>query len=148
MRLLLLPVLFLMAAAFAALGQPMPVLPDVKLPPQAREVSTDEAQRFITEHVGTGILDVRTAEEVKGLGRLPGAGHVDYFRDDFGVQVVKLGLDPAKPCLVYCALGGRAQRAAQALAAVGFKEILVLKDGFNAWKKAGKPVEGGETAKQ
>jgi rhodanese-related sulfurtransferase len=50
-------------------------------------------------------------------------------------------MDPASPCLIYCALGGRARHAAQRLADLGFKEVLVLKDGYNAWKQAGLPVE-------
>lgn len=134
--------LALLAIACTALGQPVPALPEVKLPPQAREVSADEIQQFLAAHPGIAILDVRTADEVKEAGRIPGSGQVDYFRDDLAAQAIKLGLDPARPCIVYCALGGRSKRAAVVLAAAGFKEILVLKDGYNAWKKAGKSVEG------
>ena len=71
------------------------------------------------------------------------AKQLDFFHEQFAKEVLKIGLDPAKPCLIYCALGGRAKRAAGVMAQAGFKEIVVLTDGFNAWKKAGKPVEGG-----
>lgn len=140
---LLLTLLFTAALSLSA----QPVLPEVKLPPQAREVSAVEAQKLLNEQKDAGVLDVRTIEEVQELGRLPGAKHADFFREGFSKDVAGLGLDPAKPCLVYCALGGRARRAADTLAKAGYKDILVLKDGFNAWKKAGLPVEGGKTAK-
>lgn len=114
------------------------------LPPQAREVSLDEVQKLITERKDISILDVRTVEEIKELGRLPGAKHLDFFREDFDAELTKLGLDPAKPCVVYCALGGRAKRAAEKMAADGFKDIVLPAGGFNAWKKAGKPVENAK----
>jgi rhodanese-related sulfurtransferase len=136
---LLIPALLLIAFVASA----APPLPEVKLPPQAREAPPDEVQRLVAEHPGTGILDVRTAEEVAELGRLPGARHLDFFNEHFAVEIPKLGLDPAKPCVVYCAIGGRAKRAASALAEAGFKDIVLLSGGFNAWKKAGKPIEGG-----
>jgi rhodanese-related sulfurtransferase len=115
--------------------------PVVSLPGVAKEVTAAEAAPLVQAQ-DVSILDIRTAAEVKEQGRIPGSKHLDFFRDDFG-QVLKeqVKLDPAKPCLVYCALGGRARHAAQRLADLGFKEVLVLKDGYNAWKKAGLPVE-------
>jgi rhodanese-related sulfurtransferase len=113
-------------------------------PPQARELAPDEVQKLITERKDIGILDVRTIEEITDLGRLPGARHLDFFREDFAVTLPKLALDPAKPCVVYCALGGRAKRAAVTLAAAGFKDIILPSGGYNAWKRAGKPCEGGK----
>ena len=137
---LLIPALLLIGLVASA----APPLPEVKLPLQAREAPLDEVQKLIAEHPDTGILDVRTAEEVAELGRLPGARHLDFFNEHFAVELPKLGLDPAKPCVVYCALGGRAKRAAAVLAEAGFKNILLPVGGFNAWKKAGKPVEAGK----
>src|SRR5436190_22377685 len=134
--------LFLLAVALTASAQP-PALPEVKLPPQAREATPDEVQKLITAHPETGILDLRTADEVADLGRLPGAKHLDFFQEDFAAAVTKLGLDPSKTCVVYCALGGRAKRAAVIMAQAGFKDIVLPSGGFNAWKKAGMPVEGG-----
>jgi rhodanese-related sulfurtransferase len=134
------PALLLIACAASA----APPLPEVKLPPQAREATLEEVQKLIAGHPDTAILDVRTAEEVAELGRLPGARHLDYFNDHFAVEIPKLGFDPAKPCVVYCALGGRAKRAAAVLAEAGFQTILLPAGGFNAWKKAGMPVDGGK----
>jgi rhodanese-related sulfurtransferase len=137
---LLIPAFVAMALAASA----APPLPEVKLPPQAREASLDEVQKLITDHPDTAILDVRTDEEVAELGKLPGAKHLDFFGENFARKVTQLGFDPARPCVVYCALGGRAKRAASVLADAGFKSILLPAGGFNAWKKAGKPVEAGK----
>ncbi len=133
----------LLAISFTASAQP-PSLPEVKLPPQAREVPAEEVQKLLTEHPDTGILDVRTEDEVKDLGRIPGAKHLDFFHEHFAEELARTGLDPSKPCVLYCALGGRARRAASVLAQVGFKTILLPAGGFNAWKRAGRPVEGGK----
>ena len=88
------------------------------------------------------MIDVRSAVEFAEHGHLPHAQLVDYLRMDFVAAVGTLKVDPAKPCIIYCALGGRARRAAEKLAKAGYKEILLPKGGFMAWKNAGKQVEG------
>jgi len=45
---------------------------------------------------------------------------------------------------IYCAIGGRARRAAEKMSKLGYKEILLPKGSFTAWKEAGKPIEGGK----
>ncbi|MFZ4766083.1 MAG: rhodanese-like domain-containing protein [Roseimicrobium sp.] len=114
--------------------------PPPPLPSQARELSVDEVATLITQRKDVGVLDVRTAEEFAAGARLPGAKHLDFFREDFAPQLSRLGLDPSKPCVVYCALGGRARRAAVTLAQAGFSDIAVLSGGCRAWKNAGKPT--------
>lgn len=118
-----------------------PLAPEISLPQGAREISATEALKLVQEQQ-ISILDIRTAPEIKEQGRISGSKHLDFLREDFDeilISQIKLPLD--KPCLVYCAIGGRSRRAAQRLASLGFKNILVLKDGFNAWKAAGQPVE-------
>ena len=131
-----------MASDKAAAHQPPP------LPPQAKEMSVADLAKLLQERKEIPILDVRTAEEAKTEGSIPGAKHLDYFNTDFATMLPQLGIDPAKPCVVYCTFGGRARRAAQKLASLGCKEIILPAGGFNAWKKAGKPVEGGSTKAQ
>jgi len=137
-------ILFYSLLLVACTAAAEPALPEVKLPAQAREMTLDDVQKLIAEHPDIGILDVRTSDEFTELGRLPGAKHLDYFHERFAEELMKTGLDPSKPCVVYCALGGRAKRAAAILAQAGFKDIVLPAGGFNAWKKAGKPVEGGK----
>ena len=114
------------------------------LPPAVREISIDEADKLIRDRADAAVIDVRTASEFAEQGHLPRAQLVDYFREDFSEALASLRLDRTKPCIVYCAIGGRARRAAEKMAKLGFKEILLPKGSFKAWKKAGKPVEGGK----
>ncbi len=113
------------------------------LPPQAKEVSIDDIEKLLRERKDVFVLDVRSTEEIHKEGTLSGAKHIDYFASDFEDVLSTLGIDVAKPCVVYCEFGGRSRRVAQKLAKFGCKEILIPAGGFNAWKKAGKPVEGG-----
>lgn len=113
------------------------------LPPGVREISVDAADKLIRERSDAVVIDVRTAPEFAEQGHLPRARLVDYFREDFAAALATLKLDPAKPCIVYCAIGGRARRAAERMAKLGFKDIVLPRGSFKAWKEAGKPIEGG-----
>jgi phage shock protein E len=86
------------------------------------------------------VLDVRTGREFKA-GHIPGAVNIDANAPDFAEKVAKL--DKNKTYLVHCAAGGRSARACKQLEGIGFKELYDLAPGFNAWQKAGKPVEKG-----
>jgi rhodanese-related sulfurtransferase len=84
------------------------------------------------------ILDVRSPEEFSE-GHLKGAQNIDIGSPDFQKNFAKL--DPAKTYLVHCAAGGRSTRSLGVLGKLGFKSILHLDGGLNAWKAAGLPVE-------
>jgi rhodanese-related sulfurtransferase len=107
----------------------------------ARELSIDETERFISEHKGMVILDVRTLDEYKEEGHLAGAKLLDFFHPEFEKAVKETGIDPSKPIIVYCAIGGRAKRAADKLTKLGFTDIILPKGSYNAWKAAGKKIE-------
>lgn len=111
--------------------------PPVVLPATARYVSVAEARELLKGGKLGGIVDVRTSEEATGNRHLPGARFVNLFVSNFDESILNLGLDRDRPCLVYCALGGRAARAASRLDALGFKEVLVLQGGFEAWHRQG-----------
>lgn len=111
--------------------------PPVVLPATARYVSVAEARELLKGGKLGGIVDVRTSEEATGNRHLPGARFVNLFVSNFDESILNLGLDRSRPCLVYCALGGRAARAASRLDALGFKEVLVLQGGFEAWHRQG-----------
>jgi thioredoxin len=86
------------------------------------------------------ILDVRTAEEFK-TGHIKNALQADWkdqaqFKDR--VQYV----DKTRPVYIYCLVGGRSAAAASWMRENGFNNVIELQGGINAWKKAGKPVEG------
>jgi len=125
------------------------VPPPTPLPPQAQEISPENAATLMATSKNLHILDVRHFEEYMQIGFIHGTIHFDYFHllPDCGPQLTPLGLDLQTPCLVYCALGERARRAAALMSKAGYQHILVLKGGFNAWKAAGEPVEKEPGAK-
>jgi rhodanese-related sulfurtransferase len=85
------------------------------------------------------LLDVRTPQEFKD-GYIKGAVNADWQNEtQFAAQVKKL--DKTKPVYVYCLSGVRSGKAADWLAANGFKELINLDGGIKAWKAADKKVE-------
>lgn len=84
------------------------------------------------------ILDVRTPGEFKD-GRIDGAVNLDFHAGDFGERLALQ--DRGRTYLVHCAAGGRSAKVAERMKALGFRNVLHMKDGFEAWQTAGLPVE-------
>jgi rhodanese-related sulfurtransferase/rubrerythrin len=84
------------------------------------------------------LLDVRQPGEYED-SHLPGAKLLPLP----GLSDSYQALDPEKPALVYCAVGGRSRVAAQMLSGWGFKEVYNLAGGIKAYEghKATGPVE-------
>ena len=89
-----------------------------------------EARGYVAEHLeGTyTLLDVRQPREYEE-SRIPGATLIPLPQLSDRLQE----LDPEKPVLTYCAIGGRSRAAAQLLAGQRFKEVYNLKGGIKAW---------------
>jgi rhodanese-related sulfurtransferase/rubrerythrin len=74
------------------------------------------------------LLDVRQPKEyesshIAGAKLIP-VGELDHRLDE---------LDPEKPAIVYCAIGGRSRIAAQMLSGKGFREVYNMSGGIRAW---------------
>jgi len=93
-------------------------------------MDSKEVRAYVAAHrEGTyTLLDVRQPREYEE-SRIPGATLIPLpqLSDRLGE------LDPEKPVLVYCAIGGRSRAAGQLLAGQGFKEVYNLKGGIKAW---------------
>jgi hydroxyacylglutathione hydrolase len=89
--------------------------------------------------LGLQIVDVRSPREWKN-GHVPGARHI--FLPDLRKRVGEL--DRTKPTAVYCASGYRASIAASILKEEGFDALWNVPGSWEAWKKAGFPVEDGQ----
>lgn len=116
---------------------------------QADAQSLVDAQQFekgLEEHHDAQLLDVRTAQEFNS-GHLPGALWADW-RDASEFERRIQALDPSKPVYIYCLSGGRSAAAAEALRKKGFKNIVEMEGGINAWKQAGKEVIGKQNVAQ
>lgn len=78
------------------------------------------------------LIDVRTPEEF-AEGHIRKALNIDVQSADFESQANSL-ISKDKPVAVYCRSGKRSQRAAAALAGMGYKVIYDLKGGYMAWE--------------
>jgi len=90
-------------------------------------------------------VDLRDIRELQREGKIPGAKHVPRGMLEFWI-------DPASPYhkplftqtkrfIFYCNLGWRSALAAQTAQQMGVANVCHIGGGFDAWVKAGGPVE-------
>ena len=98
---------------------------------------------------GAVLVDVRDADERARDGSIPGAVHASRgmleFYADPALPYHKSELQPDRRVILHCASGGRSALAAVTLKQMGYTDVAHLDGGFNAWKAAGRPVEGGNS---
>ena len=124
-----------LAATLPASGTPRAGADTTDVP----RLTPAETADYLRDHPGAQVLDVRRPAEVAVSGTLVGAVRIDLGAPGFERSARAL-LDPARPVVVYCRSGARAERAAQALAALGFAD-LVNAGGFQALAEAGLPTD-------
>ena len=93
---------------------------------------------------GMHLLDVRTPEEFNAL-RIAGAVNVPLDRLDPAALLASMA--PNDPVYVVCQTGTRSQFAAAELRAAGFRRVVHVDGGTNAWAVAGLPVARGSPAR-
>jgi rhodanese-related sulfurtransferase len=98
---------------------------------QHQLISQEEFAEILTKEIQ--LLDVRTPQEYQ-QGYIEGAVLINFFDPDFVIKV-STRFDKNKPLYIYCAVGGRSNKAARKLIAVGFDSVYDLKGGFTKWKK-------------
>ena len=125
-----------------------------------KQIKSSEIKDFIKENSDTVLLDVRTENEWKSLGK-PKAEDLNsktYFvtvshdlsnwqvPDQNFIVNVKKKIDKDKKILVMCAAGGRSMIAANLLENEGYS-VLNVSDGYSGnsrdpgWKKSNLPVD-------
>lgn len=98
-----------------------------------RDISPADAYRARGE---ARLIDVREAGELARDGCIPGVEHVPLAT----IEVSARAWDRAAPLVVICRSGNRSGRAAGALAAMGFREVMNMAGGMLAYAAAGLPV--------
>lgn len=128
-----------------------------------KDLSPQEAARFLHEHPDALFLDVRSEMEYLFVGHPVGALHVPWnegpdwaINPEFVPQVMRLaGADPlAKRLVLICRSGNRSVEAGDALEKAGFRNIYNVLNGFegdldesnrrnflNGWRREGLPWE-------
>ncbi len=105
-----------------------------------KEISVDDADKFLTDHPDAIILDLRTPEEYAD-GHLPNAKNYNVT-DLATYQDVLAPLDKTKWYVIHSAVGHyRTVRALEYFEAHGFEHAVAIDGGYAAWAKAGKPTE-------
>ena len=115
-----------------------------------KQIKSSEIKNFIQKNPETVLLDVRTEEEWKTVGKpdTKDLGIKSFFitisQDPSFLDIVKQSIDRKKLVLVICAAGGRSIVAANLLVNEGYNAINVS-DGFSGngedvgWKNLGLP---------
>jgi L-ascorbate metabolism protein UlaG (beta-lactamase superfamily)/rhodanese-related sulfurtransferase len=106
--------------------------------PKYPTVTPDEFEQAIAEP-DVQLVDVRTPEEYE-QGHIVGAMNIDWKSDAFADEAGQM-LDKSKTVAVYCRAGRRSHEAGDKLYKMGYKHIVELQGGLEAWKAAGKTVQ-------
>lgn len=112
---------------------------------EAKELKPSDFEKEISKS-GIQVLDVRTAGEFKG-GHIKKALQADWTNQQQFMERVSF-VDKDKPVYIYCLVGSRSASAAAWMRNNGFKKVIELRGGINAWKRDGKPVEGSSNEPQ
>ena len=106
-------------------------------------IAAAQAQELIAK-AGALVVDVREASEVQQSGKVSGAVHVPRGLLEFVADPQSPSHDQrfetGKPVIVYCAGGGRAALAGQALKEMGYGEVYNL-GGFADWADSGGAID-------
>ena len=119
--------LFITMALFACKKEQKKGIEQIQPVPFEKEITADAGQ----------LIDVRTPKEYKE-GHIEGAKNLHIYDQDFLTRLDSL--DKSETVYVYCKAGGRSAEAVETLKGKGFKHIVELEGGMDAWNAAGKPV--------
>lgn len=103
---------------------------------KVNNINVNQFSELISKQKGN-IVDVRTPEEWTD-GTVEGAQKINFYDANFAANIQQL--DPNTPIYIYCKSGGRSAQAAQQAKEMGFTKVYNITGGFDAWKKAEKPI--------
>ncbi len=118
---------------------------------EARGWSLDAAAaREILARPDHVLVDLRGRGERERHGVIPGSAQAPYPELEAslapGGLLRELASKSGRRLVFYCAYGERSAMAVQAAQDAGFSTACHIKGGLDAWKKAGGPVEAGDSA--
>lgn len=106
----------------------------------AKSISVSEAKKLFD--AGAAFVDSRE-DAAWGLGRIPGAIHMDVKTDKFSKTALLGEVKTDEAVVFYCngVKCGRSSEACKKALGWGYKKVYYFREGFPGWKKAGYPVE-------
>lgn len=102
------------------------------------ECSPEEIQKRI-EQGGSLIIDVREPDEYR-QGFLAGAINIPRGLLEFKITADATLQDLDRSVIVYCKTSGRAALSVAALQSMGFRHVISMAGGFDAWSAEGREV--------
>lgn len=98
------------------------------------------------------LVDIRDIRELEREGTLPGCinaprGMLEFWVDPASPYYKPVFGDESKEFILFCGGGWRSALAAQALQAMGLRNVAHLDGGFAEWVKQGAPTESLEAHK-
>ncbi|MDH4227105.1 MAG: rhodanese-like domain-containing protein [Deltaproteobacteria bacterium] len=123
----------LFAAAFAVIA----TIPGSGLAEDS-DMTPAKAYELMKKNSSTVLLDVRTPAEFNE-GHVENAVNVDYLASDFKDKVSKL--DKTKTYLLVCRSGKRSKGAQEVMLSLGFKKVINVSGGMNAWRSNNVPLK-------
>jgi rhodanese-related sulfurtransferase len=98
---------------------------------------------------GAVLVDTRPIAQREAHGTIAGAVVIDRtvleWRLDPTSPHRDARIDPDRPLIVFCQEGYSSSLAVAALVDLGVRHVHDLRGGFDAWRAAGLPIEGGGT---
>lgn len=107
------------------------------------EISVGEAYREYYPKIGKGVvfIDVRSMDEVRKYGYIPGAELIPRGFLEFAIGRLLPNGDEGITIVVYCQTGKRSLLSAKTLKDMGYSRVLSMRGGFLKWRAKGYPVK-------
>ena len=112
------------------------------------KIVSDQLNGLMKEDDNLVILDVSDKETVEDRGFVPGAVNISlgtlYYKadsevpDDYKDERIQ---DREKKVVMTCSIGACAAIGGKLLKDMGFKDVVLLEGGVEAWKKSGYDIE-------
>ena len=129
----------------AGLQDPAPARPDQAKPPEVEWITVEELKAKLAKNEAVTIVDLRAIDSFEqSADKIKGAIHMKARRLRYRLSFAPFKELPRdREIVTYCACPNDeiAVRAVQVFQEAGFKRVRVLKGGWQAWLKAGGPVE-------
>lgn len=105
---------------------------------EAKQVTVEEFLARRKANPQAVVIDVRDNEKFEA-GHIPGAKHM--HKSKIAEEIAKLVPDKNTEIICHCGGGTSGPKAAEALAKMGYKNVVAIKGGFRSYTASGEKIE-------